>query len=63
MNLSIVRVVDDLSSGTLDNMRGHFDNDRFEMITANLLEPGVTESATGPVSAISSKEPFWPRIG
>ena len=36
-----VRVVDDLSSGTMDNIRGHREAGRLEFIEADLREPGV----------------------
>ena len=36
-----VRVVDDLSSGKLENIREHLANDRIELIQADLREPGV----------------------
>lgn len=42
---AIVRVVDDLSSGTVDNVQAHLDDARFELVTANLLDPGVAVSA------------------
>ncbi len=41
-----VRVVDDLSSGTLDNIRGHIDSGVVEFVDADLLAPGVTDSAS-----------------
>jgi nucleoside-diphosphate-sugar epimerase len=36
-----VRVVDDLSSGTLENIREHFEGGRLEFIEADLREPNV----------------------
>jgi len=36
-----VRVVDNLSSGRLDNIRGHFEAGRVEFVQADLLDPGV----------------------
>jgi nucleoside-diphosphate-sugar epimerase len=38
-----IRVVDDLSSGRLDNIRGHLDAGRVEFHEADLLTPGVPE--------------------
>jgi len=40
-----VRVVDDLSSGTVANIQGHLDSGAVELLEANLLEPGVTDDA------------------
>lgn len=40
-----VRVVDDLSSGTCENIRGHLRAGRLEFIQADLREPGVTRRA------------------
>ncbi|HEV7587763.1 MAG TPA: NAD-dependent epimerase/dehydratase family protein [Longimicrobium sp.] len=40
-----VRVVDNLSSGRLENLREHLDFDRIEFIHADLLEPGVARRA------------------
>ncbi len=40
-----VRVVDDLTSGRLENIRGHLANGKVEFIQADLREPGVTRSA------------------
>ncbi len=40
-----LRVVDDLTSGRLDNLRGHLANGRFEFIQADLREPGVARAA------------------
>ena len=38
---TVVRVVDDLSSGKLENIHGHVESDRIEFIKADLREPGV----------------------
>lgn len=38
-----VRIVDDLSSGTRDNVQDHLDAGRVELINADLLAPGVAE--------------------
>ena len=40
-----VHVVDDLTSGRLENIRGHLANGKVEFIQADLREPGVTRSA------------------
>jgi nucleoside-diphosphate-sugar epimerase len=40
-----VRVVDDLSSGKLENIRGHLANCTVEFIQADLREPGVARAA------------------
>lgn len=40
-----VRVVDDLSSGRLENIRPHLANGRAEFLEADLREPGVTRNA------------------
>ena len=40
-----VRVVDDLSSGRLDNIRRHLANGHAEFLEADLREPGVTRNA------------------
>ena len=38
-----VRVVDNLSSGKLENIQGHIDEGRVEFVKADLLEPGVAQ--------------------
>jgi nucleoside-diphosphate-sugar epimerase len=40
-----VRVVDDLSSGRLENVRGHLANGKIEFLQADLREPGVARFA------------------
>jgi UDP-glucose 4-epimerase len=40
-----VRVVDDLSSGRLENLQHHLNGKRIEFIRANLLDPGVAKQA------------------
>ncbi|MEO0142434.1 MAG: SDR family NAD(P)-dependent oxidoreductase [candidate division WOR-3 bacterium] len=40
-----VRIVDDLSSGKLENIQGHIDKKRVEFIKADLREPNVTRDA------------------
>jgi nucleoside-diphosphate-sugar epimerase len=39
-------VVDDLSSGTTENIQGHLDAGAVELMRADLLSPGVTDAAT-----------------
>src|SRR5438445_11378974 len=41
----LVRVVDNLSSGSLDNIRPHLDAGHVELIQANLGTPGVSDTA------------------
>ena len=43
--VSHVRVVDDLSSGTVENIRGHIDSGVVELVRADLLAPGATDEA------------------
>lgn len=40
-----VRIVDNLSSGKVENIQGHVDAGRVEFIEADLLEPGVAQRA------------------
>ena len=40
-----VRVVDNLSSGRLENIQSHVDENRIEFVQADLLEPGVAQQA------------------
>jgi len=40
-----IRVVDDLSSGHLGNIRGHIDSGKIEFVEADLREPGVARKA------------------
>jgi nucleoside-diphosphate-sugar epimerase len=40
-----VRVVDDLSSGRLENVRGHLSSGKIEFLQADLREPGVARAA------------------
>jgi nucleoside-diphosphate-sugar epimerase len=40
-----VRIVDDLSSGSLANLKHHLGTDKVEFIQADLREPGVTRAA------------------
>ena len=47
-----VRVVDNLSSGQLDNIRAHVDAGQVEFIHADLLRPGVIEKAAAGVNVV-----------
>jgi nucleoside-diphosphate-sugar epimerase len=47
-----VRVVDDLSSGELDNIRGHIDSGAVAFQSADLLVPGVAERAVADVDVV-----------
>ena len=40
---AVLRVVDDLSSGHLENIKGHVDANRVEFVRADLKEPGVAQ--------------------
>jgi len=40
-----VRVIDDLSSGKLENIKGHLDAGRVEFVEADLRDPGVARDA------------------
>ncbi len=40
---AVVRVADDLSSGHLENIKGHVDSGRVEFVRADLKEPGVAQ--------------------
>ena len=47
-----VRVVDDLTSGHLDNLRGPLGKGTVEFIQADLREPGVTRCAMNGVDTV-----------
>jgi nucleoside-diphosphate-sugar epimerase len=47
-----IRVVDDLSSGTLENIEEHVQPGRVEFIQANLLQPGVVQKAVKGVDVV-----------
>jgi nucleoside-diphosphate-sugar epimerase len=47
-----VRAVDDLSSGRLENIRGHIDSGKIEFVQADLREPGVTREAVQGIDTI-----------
>jgi nucleoside-diphosphate-sugar epimerase len=42
---AVVRVVDDLSSGKLENIQGHLESNRIEFVQADLRNPGVSRMA------------------
>ena len=42
-----VRVVDDLSSGTLHNIQGHIDSGIVTFVKEDLLQPGAPQRAVG----------------
>lgn len=47
-----VRVVDDLSSGRLENLRAHLSTDKLDFRQADLREPGVTRAAMDGVDMV-----------
>ncbi len=47
-----VRVADNLSSGSLDNIRGHLDADRVQIVRADLTSPGVPEQAVDGMAVV-----------
>jgi nucleoside-diphosphate-sugar epimerase len=47
-----VRIVDDLSSGRLENIQQHLTNGSVEFIQADLREPGVTRAAMRDISIV-----------
>ena len=47
-----IRVVDDLTSGTLDNIRQHVDAGTIELVDASLLDAGVAEAACAGVDHV-----------
>jgi nucleoside-diphosphate-sugar epimerase len=47
-----VRIVDDLSSGNLDNIRGHLGRGSLDFLHADLREPGVTRAAMHGVDTV-----------
>jgi nucleoside-diphosphate-sugar epimerase len=47
-----VRVVDNLSSGSLDNIRGHLDAGSVQFIRADLTSPGVPEQAVDGMAVV-----------
>ncbi len=49
---SRIRVVDDLSSGRAQNIAGHVDTHRADLIKADLLMPGVADIAVGDIDVV-----------
>jgi nucleoside-diphosphate-sugar epimerase len=47
-----VRVVDDLSSGRLENIRGHLASGKIEFLQADLREPGVARAAVQGIDTV-----------
>ncbi len=47
-----VRVLDDLSAGTLDNLRRWLDNERFEFIKGDMRDPKIVEKAVEGVDVV-----------
>jgi nucleoside-diphosphate-sugar epimerase len=47
-----IRVVDDLSSGRLENIRGHIAAGKIEFLEADLREPGVARSAVQGIDTV-----------
>ena len=47
-----VRIVDDLSSGKLENIQGHLTNGQVEFIQADLREPGVARAAMRDIQVV-----------
>jgi nucleoside-diphosphate-sugar epimerase len=47
-----IRVVDDLTSGTLENIQGHLDAKRIEFVQGDLREPGVTRQAVKDIHVV-----------
>ena len=47
-----VRIVDDLTSGRIENLRGHLSNGKMQFLQADLREPGVTRLAMQGVDTV-----------
>src|SRR5262249_39155851 len=47
-----VRVVDNVSSGSLDNIRGHVERGRVEFVRADLTSPGAAEQAVDGMAVV-----------
>jgi nucleoside-diphosphate-sugar epimerase len=47
-----IRVVDDLSSGELENIQGHLDAGRVQLVRKDLLVPGVAEESTESIDMV-----------
>jgi nucleoside-diphosphate-sugar epimerase len=49
---ALVRAIDDLSSGKIENIQPHLDAHRIDFIRADLREPGIAEQAVAGVSVV-----------
>jgi len=49
---AVVRVADDLSSGHLENIKGHVDSGRVEFVRADLKEPGVAQKMVDGIATV-----------
>jgi len=47
-----IRIVDDLSSGRLENIQGHLTNGQVEFVQADLREPGIARAAMQDVQVV-----------
>lgn len=47
-----IRIVDDLSSGNLENIQGHIDSGKVEFVKADLREPGVARNAAAGMNVV-----------
>ena len=47
-----VRIVDDLSSGKIENIRQHLERGAVELIQADLREPGIAKQAVAGMSVV-----------
>jgi nucleoside-diphosphate-sugar epimerase len=47
-----IRVVDDLTSGRIENIRGHLASGKIEFLQADLREPGVTRAAVQGIDTV-----------
>src|SRR5207247_197161 len=54
-----VRVMDDLSSGKLENIRHHLSNGKVEFVQADLKEPGTAERAVEGMSVVLTLRSYY----
>jgi len=47
-----IRVVDDLSSGEIENIRSHIDSGKVELVKGDLLVPGVAEESVEGIDTV-----------
>ena len=52
LGVTDIQVVDDLSSGTSENIQGHIGSDRVTLRSANLLTPGAAETAVEGIDVV-----------